>query len=69
MSSDEDKQFFCVTGSLVNREDPRYMRILWVDNNPDWSRVSPANTIIYGLVVSYQNQPALMLDNTTICLS
>lgn len=67
--SPEDNQYFSVTGSLVNRDDPRYVRILWVCDNPNWKRVSPAQTIVYGLVVNYQDKPALMLETSTICLS
>lgn len=64
-----DESFFCVTGSLVNRSDSRYLRILWLDNNPNWKRVSPLQIVTYGMAVWYQDKPALMLDNSTICLS
>lgn len=64
-----DKSYFSVTGSLVNRDSSRYVRIMWFDNDPDWNRVALNKTLIYGMTVAYQDKPALLLDVSTICLS
>lgn len=55
-----------ITAYLLNQNDPRYMRVLWLQDMIDWSELTEMQILSRRLQVENREEPVLMLDNSVI---
>lgn len=58
------------TNYIVNPDQSRFIRIMWVNVNPEWHLLTPLEIATRAIAINNDTEHlALMVDNTTICLS
>lgn len=66
----DPKTTYKVTKGIETRSDPRYLRVLWVNDEVDWDSMPIELAIIRSLEIDgVTTHPVLMLDVSVYCWS
>lgn len=55
-----------ITAYLINADDPKCLRILWVQDRVDWNSLSKEQIAARSLRVDGEDEPVLLLDSSVI---
>lgn len=66
----DPRTLYKVTRGIENRGDPRYLRVLWINDDVDWNSMPIELAIMRSLEIDgVTMHPVLMLDASTYCWS
>lgn len=58
------------TTAVVNPDQSKYLRVVWVNTRPDWTKLTPLQIAVRAVAINDNfEQMVLMVDTTVICLS